>query len=215
VRREKDLRTYGNILRSRTPCDWKLWLASKTKPRVSENSYKHEESNAAIIYEGLGKLFYDIKGESVVIANWLHENRRPGETLCSPFDIAVHVRLGDFISGRANDDSHNVRQEIEWYQSALDMAKTLIATSHGRIRLFTDGDATEVAQDLKLTGHDIDTSKSALNAILNMARASVIVTSRSSFSMWGAYLGNSVAIWDRRFKLERSFPLRDGLDVKH
>jgi hypothetical protein len=46
----------------------------------------------------------------------------------------------------------------------------------------------------------------------NMSRARIIVASRSSFAMWGAWLGQAPAIWDREFDIEPFFPLRPGLD---
>ena len=214
LRWEKDFRTYGNILRPRTLNDWKLWLTAQVRKKVSERC-ESPASHNVIYYEGLGRHFHDLSGKAELVGTWLRNERLQDEPLCGTYDIAIHVRLGDFTPNQAEENTHNVRQGFDWYRSALDFVRKQRSEQNIKVRLFTDGDPDDVERQLGLTGHAVDTSKSALTAILNMAQAKCIITSRSSFSMWGVFLGNARAIWDSRFDLQRTFPPRPGLDIQH
>ncbi|MGD9669401.1 MAG: hypothetical protein AB7U75_10135 [Hyphomicrobiaceae bacterium] len=215
LRRERDLRTYGRVLRPRTARDWRLWVQWRTMTAVHEAAYMDGCENVAVIYEGLGRQFHDLAGHSQYVGQWLRATRWSDSPLAQAYDIGLHIRLGDFTPGKSNAPTHNVRQEIEWYRSALDLAKSLMSTTRPRVRLFTDGDAAELARQIGIGDLDIDTSVNALTAMLNLSQAATIITSRSSFSMWGVYLGNARAIWDRRFDIERTFPWRQGIDMRH
>jgi hypothetical protein len=214
LRWESDFRTYGSILRPRTLSDWKFWLDTQLKQQVSETC-EFPGVDDVIYYEGLGRHFHDLSGRANLIGTWLQNERVQDQPICGSYDIAIHVRLGDFASNQFDKSTHNVRQEFDWYRSALDFARKEWLERNVRVRLFTDGAPATVERSLKLTGHIVDTSKNALTAILNMAQAKCIITSRSSFSMWGVFLGNTHAIWDDRFDWQRTFPSRPGLDIRH
>jgi hypothetical protein len=212
LRWENDFRTYGGVLRPRSREDWQTWIAAGRRPSVSEGDYVKGREGVTIRYAGLGSYFHDIVGHSALLKAWLESARRPDVALCDPYDIAIHVRLGDFSAGNSAAATFNVRQEIDWYRRAFKTAAGQASTPTLRVRLFTDGDSDDVARQIGLTGPEHDRSVNALTAILNLSRAKAIITSRSTFSMWGVFLAQAHAYWDERFDLKRTFPLRPSLD---
>jgi hypothetical protein len=59
----------------------------------------------------------------------------------------------------------------------------------------------------------VDQSPDALNAMLNLSNARCVIASRSTFSMWGVFLGNTLGLWPRQFDLAAVFPIRPGRDI--
>jgi hypothetical protein len=213
LRREPDKRTYGRVLRARTAAEWGAWLLSRTLSRVSEDKAGLHSGPAVVCYEGLRRYFHDLVGYRAMIGHWLDITASSGCFQTAPFDLAVHVRLGDFAVAAEPGGGPSYRLPIDWYSAAIAEARGLVATERRRMVLFTDGDVQSVLRELELPGIEVDTSQNALAAILRMARGRVLVASRSTFSMWGTFLGESAAVWDRRFDLETYFPRRPGLDV--
>lgn len=213
LRRERDPRIYGDVLRGRTMADWRDWAKAHLAGRLAETAFDGSQRCVAVTYSGLGRYFHDLASEKSLVAEWLASNMRQAP-LRADYDIAIHLRLGDFIAGAADRPTYSVRQEGDWYRSALEHARRELGTRSQRIVVFTDEPAT-ARGELKMPFAEIDESRSAVAAILRMAQARIIVTSRSTFSMWGVFLGNALAIWDRRFDVAKSFPLRPGLDLIH
>lgn len=212
LRRERDKRTYGDVLRRRTLRDWRTWLSVAGGPNVDEHAFDGRRQGVNVRYAGLGNLFHDLTGHRDLIRQWMLSNQRFAQA-CEPFDIGIHVRLGDFCEAGQSRSGNNVRQPLEWYRAALEEARHLSGKAKPSVRLFTDGDPVEVSEKLRVGALGIDHGQNALQSILNLSRARVLVTSRSTFSMWAAFLGDMPAIWDRRYEARtRSFPDRAGLD---
>jgi hypothetical protein len=210
LRSEKDKRTYGDVIRPRSQADWGIW-ARAMRSRKLEEGRRPSGRELTICYSGLRDQFHDIGPHGRLVADWLRRNAAREET-APAYDIAVHVRQGDFQPASTTGEGRNIRQPIEWYREAVTLGGRLVETPKPRVRLFTDGDAAQVARDMGLHGAEFDDSPNALAAIRTMAQARLIVTSRSSFSMWAAFLSGSPAIWDKRMDLSEVFPVRQGLD---
>lgn len=214
LRRENDKRLYSSVFRHRMARDWINWATAKTLTQVTEDVAMQNidhYSRLCIRYEGLGRYFTDISGDREIVADWIKSHAHLGSTL-DEYDIAIHVRLGDFTKVQDKTLNYSVRTPFEWYREALEKARQLIGDANPRIYLFTDDNPELVKTKLQIPKIRIDPSRNAAAAIWNLSKAQCIVTSRSSFSMWGVYLGDSHAVWHRDFDWQPSFPMRVDQD---
>ncbi|MER9661611.1 hypothetical protein [Mesorhizobium sp. M0159] len=211
LRRERDTRTYGSVIRGRTGAEWRDWAHAQWYPKVDEDDYRGE-IGVAVRYSGLKRYFHDLTGHSEIVSAWLEDTVRSVGVINDAYDIGLHIRLGDFAQSGSAPGGNNIRLPFDWYRAALAEARRLLGTATPRITLFTDGNVDFVNRELGIQDLTIDPSGNALTAMHNLSRARVVIASRSTFSMWAVYLGGMPAIWDEKFDLQRSFPERSGLD---
>lgn len=211
LRGERDARTYGDVLRARRGGEWKDWFRARRLPWQREEEPLSADTKV-IRYEGLGRYFHDLAGQQAVVGDWLRANARLKGAVTESYDIGLHVRLGDFQAADSAGAGHSVRQSFDWYRAAHAEAVKFLGGGPLRTVLFSDEDPGKVAPALGIDGLDVDPSDNAITAILNLSRARLVITSRSTFSMWAVYLGGQPAWWDRRLSLADSFPVRPGLD---
>ncbi|CAH2396603.1 conserved hypothetical protein [Mesorhizobium ventifaucium] len=211
LRRERDTRTYGNVIRSRTGAEWRDWAQAQWCPKVDEDAYRGE-IGVAVRYSGLKSYFHDLAGHGEIVSAWLKDTVRGVGVMDDAYDIGLHIRLGDFAQSGSDQGGNNVRLPFDWYRAALAEARRLAGTANPRTTLFTDGDVNFVKRELGIPDLTMDPSGNALTAMHNLSRARVVIASRSTFSMWAVYLGGMPAIWDGKFDLQRGFPGRPGLD---
>ncbi len=214
LRGEIDKRTYGDVLRPRTAADWRIWAASHLAKSVDE----HAAPGAAygdhrVVYEGLGRYFLPIAEHAQLMRDWLGANARLSAQLTQPYDIAVHVRLADFIDDDGSHDGFNIRQSWGWYRSALNEARIRSGKDNPSIRLFADVPATAILPEIGAESAVVDASGNALTAMMNLSRAAIVVTSRSTFSMWGTFLGECTSIWNGRMNVAEYYPVTPGRDI--
>ncbi len=219
LRREKDNRFYSNEFCGRDLLDWRNWLEAIFLPKVKECRVVSDityTDNYVVRYEGLGNYFKDIYDDRDLIRAWIDRNARKRGEILESYDVACHVRLGDFSIDEDPDNKsgHVIRQTWAWYRRGIDEAVKLSNTSNPKIYLFTDESHADVVEELNLP-YDVieDPSKNAITSIINMSRANVIVTSRSTFSQWGAFLSDGLAIWNHKFDLQETFPVRADQDI--
>lgn len=102
--------------------------------------------------------------------------------------IAIHVRLGDYVP--------KLRIPIDWY---VDVIQNIIKEKpNQQFLLFSDGKDEELTQ---LTSIANITRTSFGNAIADMvaiSRCKMLIASDSTFSAWGAFLGNTPIVFNRR-----------------
>ena len=216
LRNEPDKRTYGSVMRRRTASQWKTWLESKLLKSVSENDVELHLKPRAIRYQGMKNYFYDLDGHHELVSNWLKSNANVQDNAIEEYDIAVHLRFGDFFTYVKGNTSPGVRLPFSWYYDAVEMAREKLGGGEKKIVLFTDGRPSEVKELLDKWGAKMDpgTNTNATATMLRLSQAKLLVASRSTFSMWSAYLGNCQCIWDREFTLDKYFPAREGLDTR-
>ena len=210
IRGERDWRTYGNIMRGRTTDDWKLWASSRLRRSISQAEYTSQEG-VTIVYEGLGRQFHDFAAHRDLIYEYLRKNAIGIEAVGSRYDVAIHIRRGDFSVG-GNHSGQNIQTPISWYRNAWEEARDALGLQEPRVILFTDYDPEVVQAELDLPSVKIDRSANALISIMKMTQADLIIGSRSSFSLWGAFLGGGQAIWPKQFDLGRYKPIDENLD---
>jgi hypothetical protein len=105
--------------------------------------------------------------------------------------IAVHMRLGpDFIRPEANpfDMAINVTTPVDWFVAATRCVRA--AGWEDDIIICSDGRDAELAPLLAEPGVTRSIATNALADMLILARARVVIGSGSSFSAWGAFLGD-------------------------
>ena len=108
-----------------------------------------------------------------------------------PF-IGVHIRRGDFTTG-------GIATPDDWYVRAV--AQALRAVGGDRrslpIRVFSDADPESLRFLSEAFPRVVLTPKApALLDLLQLSRCAALVgTSRSSFSMWAAFLGQMTSYW--------------------
>ncbi|WP_288141904.1 alpha-1,2-fucosyltransferase [Mesorhizobium sp.] len=212
VRREADKRTYGQLLKHRTSEDWMNRFRVIRTTKVDETRFGGQRyGSSTVVYEGLGNFFHDIADNHEIIGGWIFKNSRVILDDLEKIDIAVHVRRGDFT--HANGAGASIRIPDEWYVEAVREAGKLLGTAKPRCVIFSDGPASQVEGLSRQLNAVIDDSPNALASLMAMSRGKVIVTSRSTFSMWAALLGRQIAIWDKHFESSKYWPNRPCLDV--
>jgi len=201
IRKEKDKRTYGNILRPRKPQEWMDWF------RVQNLSYDYEyevkKSHKVTLYEGTGNQFHDIKNYRNEIIDYIKSiSNCPLDNLIEPYDLAVHIRLGDFQSENNNHYQNN-RIALDWYKAAIEQAKKKIRKKNFIGILFSDEDPNLLINKLNLSNFIAEPEGNALQSIFRMSNSKILIGSRSTFSLWAQFIGNSYTIWPRNFKLNK------------
>lgn len=113
-----------------------------------------------------------------------------------PF-IGVHVRMGDFAEACEEElkkGAHCIRIPIQWYADALVEFRRVVGENM-EAKVFSDGGDEELMPLLKIAGTSRYEGGSAITDLLALSKATVIIASGSSFSIWASYLGNVPAIW--------------------
>lgn len=110
--------------------------------------------------------------------------------------IGIHIRLGDFPTKIVQNDSNTgyFRLPIEWYTACLQEIREALGTKIDAV-IFSDGKDSELAPLLYLPFVRRSPFKIAVTDLLALSQSSIIITSRSTFSLWGSYLGQVPSIW--------------------
>lgn len=199
-RREKDKRTYGEIFRPRTLAEVADWVRATTqRKRLETDSDLHAQ---VVRYVGMGRQFHDLSPEPDFLRQFLWDASRMPVPVHN-YDVAIHVRLGDFAPPNASATQKNIQVPLEWYREALDAALELLGGGVQRGILFSDEAPEAVIGKLGLKGFIPEPRGTALTSILLMSQAKVLIGSRSTFSLWGQYLGQSHAFWPQGFDLAK------------
>lgn len=214
IRRERDKRLYFTETRRRSLQELHYWLKSIRADRTPEGEERSAPNRVqAIVYEGMREWFNNIANEQEVIRSWLDSNAKYAGRIIEPYDIGVHVRLGDFVDKHRITGATSIRNSSDWYKQAILRAREhAVNPSSARVVIFSDENPDVVRKMLGLPSALIDPSRNAITAIRNLSDAGCIVTSRSTFSMWGVFLNNRPAIWHKDLSLATYFPSRGKLD---
>lgn len=207
LRWERDKRTYGNIFRHRSLPELGHWLRARTLSQVSDRRNSH-----IVTYSGLGQQFHDIAGRRDLVRSFLTDRSTRRVPKLS-YDVAIHVRLGDFAQADRVAEQQNTRVPLDWYDEALDEARRLLGLPMPRIMVFSDEDPQKVIIDMAVRNAEPEPPGNALTSILSIAQARLLIASRSTFSLWGQYLGQIPAIWPQGFQLGLYKPVDDTRDL--
>jgi len=183
LRRERDKRTYGDIFHHRDIGELKDWGRAHLASAVKEGG-DAVNASGTVEYEGLGLQFHDLEGHSALIKSFLLQRAR-----------------------------QNTSIPLEWYRKAIAVAREQLGRETVRGVLFTDADPIELISELGLDGFEPEPQGNALSSILALAQSHILIGSRSTFSLWGRYLGAKKAIWPEGFEFERYAPLDKARDI--
>lgn len=118
------------------------------------------------------------------------------DPIAVPF-IALHVRRGDFATGHEEAlraGAANLQQPIRWYVEALHALRESVGADAPAI-IFSDGTDDELAPLLSIDGVRRSPYRAAVTDILILSRAAAIIASRSTFSAWASFLGQTPALY--------------------
>jgi hypothetical protein len=212
IRRESDKRTYGDILRPRSAKEWLEWLSSQISPY--DNRGDISIFNRVIRYEGMGRQFHDLTGYGKIVSECFDNiSNTSFNDIGDKYDIAIHIRLGDFSDSKLNNNLQNARLPLDWYKDALEVAKKKVGNKNFKGILYSDEDPSYLIDKLGLSNFSPEPNGNALETIYRMANADILIGSRSTFSLWAQFLGNSYAIWPDGFELSRYKKVDNILDT--
>lgn len=205
LRFEDDKRTYGNIFRKRSHADWLQWGKLHCSSIIPHKT-------KVIRYEGLGNQFFDIYGRNKLLRTFFEDRLRTPVDY-EDVDIAIHLRLGDFSPADRGGTGQNFRNSRLFYEKAFELACDVLGNKNAKVMLFTDASETVAFEYLKVKSLNVERKVNALHSMLKMSRAKVIITSRSTFSLWAQFFGDTYAIWPHEFTLGNYKPLDPVMDI--
>ena len=202
-RGEKEKRGYTDIFKTtfieRTHLQFKN-LFNKTISEdkfLANSSFYNKSSNITIKVEGLKNYFRDLEGYQEFILSYILSSACPKVREIyynyNKQNIGVHIRLGDYnIDGRT---------PMDWYVNAIETLQREINYSDTNFIVFSDGTDEELKPILSLKNCKRITQPNALSDILCLSKSQLIIGSNSTFSAWGAFLGEKPFIRHEKFYL--------------
>lgn len=212
LRFEKDNRTYFNLFNPREIDDVLRHVKAIFTDWVPEEQLSQASNYGqveVIRYEGLKGYFKDLDMDYIAdFSEYLLRRASHADQLrdelasISKRDVCVHLRRGDFMLGSANADASGgmcYRIADEWYVKAVSIA--LARFPGAKVRVFTD--STDLDPKLLKALHctAVDKSRNALHALMKMSAHGAIIASKSSFSLWSAFLGRQYIYITNEFDL--------------
>ena len=200
LRGEPDKRTYGDLFKHRPFAKFFQDLNAKLLPHntLSEHQYYELISKGSylfstrtptlVVFEGMADRFAGLGIYKPIIMETLTRECRVALPQAREH-VAVHVRLGDFLVPHEKNDAYavNTRLSLDYYISEIERLKKI----YGRlpIMIYTDDPGDVFIKKLKSAAHaSVVIPTNALVDILQMAQATHILLSNSTFSLWAAFL---------------------------
>ena len=164
-----------------------------TQKKISEDSAPVNLKKGIIYVEGLKNYFEDIRFSSNKVLKHLlsiikEKDLKVYHQKNENF-IAVHVRLGDY--------SLESRTNLGWFIDNIKFIQSCI-DEEINFYIFSDGNQNELADLLKIKNCKLVFFGSAIADILVLSKAKLILASDSTFSAWGAYLGQVPIVFNKK-----------------
>jgi hypothetical protein len=210
LRRERDNRQYHRLFRFPGYITGLRRLAVlATAERIAAES----SDLAAVARERPGKLvvfrnllvmneethFHEIIGRGPRVREELLAITKPHhvpQPIARPY-ISLHVRMGDFSAAPSAEKlragAKNARIPLQWYCSMLTGVRARLGRDVPAV-VTSDGSDEELDQLLRLPAVQRTPRQSSVSDLLSMSQGSLLISSGSGFSMWGAYLGDQSRI---------------------
>lgn len=173
LRNERDKRFYTGIFNSIGEI---TWLRKFFKLCFDKDNIRIEE--------GLDPYFADLLDDSSIISEYLYKHTIP--TLLEKIEsfdftncVAVHIRLGDY--------PESVRVPIEWYKGKILSIKK--ENPLYKFLIFSDGRDEELVELTNIANVQRVAFGSSISDIFAISKCCYLIGSDSTFSGWGAFLG--------------------------
>ena len=192
LRRERDKRLYAGLFQGASLLSGlkKMWLAA-TKKHIAEIDAV-DAKGGIIDVRGLGNYFADFVGSEDLVRQYFKNNICPQAIKEVPLDcqnvVAIHVRLGDFPK--------QYRTDIDWYVKVVKLVASLAGQdAQQKFWLFSDGTDDELKPLLEIPNVERAYFGNALADMVAISRSRLLIGSDSTFSGWGAFLGDVPCIF--------------------
>ena len=179
IRREKDKRRYVDLFTNENELNGirKLYAVLLGRPHIEQ---------------GLQNYFSDFINDAEYIRDYIIRHIRPSvKSVVDRYDfrhcIAVHIRLGDY------PEEH--RTPLEWYRKKI-IAKG--REGNYRFLLFSDGTDEELRDLMALPNVERVFFGNAIADIYAISKCYYMIGSDSTFSGWGAFLGQVPCVFFRK-----------------
>jgi hypothetical protein len=202
LRRERDKRQYQNLFTAKEAVTGikRLFLVLIAKKINSENfeiskDVKQISQTTLVCFSDMNHLERLIGRQQQVLSE-IYRITRPElwpKNLPVKF-IGIHIRLGDFPLKSEGSRQIYFRQPVQWYIGALKELKKSLKTDLP-VLVFSDGTDQELSGLLEIEHVSRSPYTEAISDLLAIAHSLVLITSRSSFSLFGAFLGQTPTIW--------------------
>lgn len=182
LRRQSDKRHYLGLFNSQNEISGvkKWWLLHFCKNKIKT-------------IEGIDPYFSDLLDSADVVASYIEEHVQPSLLkVVNEYDftnkVAVHIRLGDY--------PENVRVPMSWYKDKV----AFISTKHPEYKfcIFSDGKDEELMELTSMPNVERVFFGNAIADIFAISKCCYMIGSDSTFSGWGAFLGQVPCVFYRK-----------------
>jgi hypothetical protein len=199
LRLEKDSRNYGHLFQPSADyvTGWKKAWSLCSLPRIPEADESGDRRKNVLEVTGMQHWFQPLHGHQSLVRKNLLQIIRPDVFPASrpPADIALHVRRGDFASPKDGSTHYfNMRIPDEWYIEAVRAAQEAYG-GRSTVHVYSDASREDLGPLLKAIDGEVFSSGTAIGDLIELSRARVLIGSRSTFSMWAAFLGEGLSVW--------------------
>ena len=180
------------------------------------NVKSSEIKKGVLTISGLGNFFQDLLNEHDLVYSYLlsiTKNSIKEKVISDDFThvIGVHIRLGDYRL-------ESSLTPMNWYKEKIDQIRNKYSDRF-KFYLFSDGTEEELKKIISIPNVYKVFYGNALADIWALSKCQLIIGSDSSFSAWGAFLGQ-VPIIFRKFQFgnilkntENQLIVRDGENI--
>lgn len=190
LRHEADKRHYLGVMNNAKEIHGlKRLFLLLTRAKTTEEKLHIDNGTKILVVEGIYDFFKPLLPYQSLIHKYLIEHidlKLLKDVYSFDFSncVAVHVRLGDFPTER--------RIPMEWYITQIQKQ-----TKFKRFLLFSDGTDEELSCLMTLNGVERAYFGGAIQDIVAISRCSYLIGADSSFSAWGAFLGQMPCVFYR------------------
>ena len=190
IRKERDKRFYmGLFTKKEGIAGLRKAMLLATCRKIKEDE-ADASKNGIVMVSGLRKYFSDLWNDGAFVREYFQRNILPVAICNVPgnlhYSVAVHVRLGDY--------PECCRTDMGWYVKAihtiLHVWNEIGMSQRLSVKVFSDGADDELADLLVIPGVERADYGNALADMVAISRCRFLIGSDSTFSGWGAFLGD-------------------------
>lgn len=182
LRHERDKRLYNDLFYHHGVRGWRKFFLIRISGK----------SNVAK-FSDLGNYFGDLNNHYELVKELFDKITRP-ETVAMVKEtdladkIAVHVRLGDYLP--------ELRVDLSWYKGVIE--NIIKINPNQQFELFSDGSKEELVSLLQFPNVKLAFYGNAYADMFAISKCKMTIASDSTFSAWGAFLGQKPILFSRR-----------------